>query len=381
MVLDITPRSTNALFLGVDADHNLTLEKFLEDINLKKFLQSPFRRVTQKSWEGNYLFNRLRRKIIVTTDPTVATTISIPLDLSRERDRAKEEITLEELENLIAQAMSKVFTQCRSEAAKRVGVDDIHTILVGAKTGRFKVDGHTVMNPIGFTGKKISLLLDLTFTGRELFETLRQFFNSPDEFFFVEAPQALVHSVARVRDLPLNVIAPDGVAGSAALFTLKKADAGQPVLHRERISWSSGAASRKIADELEVSRDIAKDIYAKYRSGQLSTAAERALARILQPVGQEILDTVANAKLNGFVYLDMPEPAPFNLPKKSKGVTFESIPADEVLGELGLQLNIAGDHTLQQTFRNLAPFLESYFAKNTSEINQKLRRRLHWLAE
>ena len=31
--------------------------------------------------------------------------------------------------------------------------------------------------------------------------------------------------------------------------------------------------------------------------------------------------------------------------------------------------------------RHLLPFIEAYFDKSNSDINQKLRRRLHWLAD
>src|SRR5581483_7543052 len=111
-----------------------------------------------------------RRKMVVAADPSLATTMPIPLELSRERTQWVADITLDEIENLIAQAMQKVFTQCRSEAAKRLGVDDNHVILVGARADHFKIDGHTVMNPIGFTGKKVALVLEFTFTSRQVFD-------------------------------------------------------------------------------------------------------------------------------------------------------------------------------------------------------------------
>jgi hypothetical protein len=91
---------------------------------------------------------------------------------------------------------------------------------------------------------------------------------------------------------------------------------------------------------------------------------------------------IAQAKLKGFIYSDSTNTLPFDLPFQHKGVTFEELPVKEILMSLGLQGDM--DMSLAATrgaFRHLAPFLESYFAKNTSEINQKLRRRLHWLAE
>jgi len=381
LVLEVTPHGTNALFLGVDEEHNLIFEKEIDGADLVKFLRSPFRRLTQKSWEGNYLF-KTRRKVIVSADPSLATTMPVPLDLVRDRARWKDEVTLEELENLIAQAMQKIFTQCRSEAAKRLAVDDIHTILVGAKADRFKIDNHAVMNPVGFTCRKISLLLELTFATRDVFENLKQFFNSPDEFFFIEAPQAWALSLSRVRKLPLNLIAANPKGGST-LFIFQNAGAGaHPVLYREKFEWSFDSIFRLIMEEFGVDIERAHDLYHAYHAGTLSGSAARGFRRAIRPSIEALEKEIERAKVTGFVYIDTLHPLPFAAPHKHKRATFEILPASEILAELGLQADDDPSMGVSaRSFRRVAPFLEAYFAKTTSEINQKLRRRLHWLAD
>ena len=216
LILAIGPAGTDGLFLSVDEDRNIIFEKRAPGIDLKKFFASPMRSVTQKSWEGSYFF-KAHRKVIAVADSSLATTIPIPLDLPREPGTEKAEVILPELENMIAQAMGKIFNQCRSEAAKRLRIHEIDTIMVGAKARNFKVDGHLVVNPVGFTGRKISLLLELTFTGRALFGDLKQFFNAPEDFFFAESAQARLASLARARELPLNLIVDDGAARRLAV--------------------------------------------------------------------------------------------------------------------------------------------------------------------
>jgi hypothetical protein len=378
LVLEVAPQGANALFLSVDEDRKLIFEKFVKNADFGKFLSSPWRRITQKTWEGEYVF-KSHRKVIVSADPRLATTMPIPLDLARERSRTKDEITLAELENLIAQAMAKIFTQCRNEAAKRLGIDDIHTILVGAKTNRFQIDGHAVMNPIGFTGRKLSLLLELTFTSRDMFENLKLFFNSPDDFFFVEAPQAALLSVARSRELPLNLVTESG-AGTD-LFVFEKADGEHPVLYREAMPWSFHEIFTAIAASLGVTIATATRLYQAHRADAFSPGAARNFKKIIQPAIDALLQEVERAKVRGFVYFDSEHSLPFDLPYNHKGVIFEAIPVNEVLAELDLEVDAVSWNRVapHDAFRNLAPFLEAYFAKNTSEINQKLRRRLHWL--
>jgi hypothetical protein len=119
-----------------------------------------------------------------------------------------------------------------------------------------------------------------------------------------------------------------------------------------------------------------------YCEGKLSENARRGFKKAIQPAVDSFLENAARARVGGSVYLDSPHPLPFALPHKYQGVTFDELPIDEILSELDLTADtevLRGPHGFQ--FRYVAPFLEAYFAKRTSEINQKLRRRLHWLAE
>ena len=380
LVLTIGPSGADGLFLNVDEDRNIIFEKRVKNLDLKKFLKSPMRSVTQKSWEGNYFF-KAHRKIIVAADSTLATTIPIPLDLPREHDAARSEVVLPELENLIAQAMGKIFNQCRSEAAKRLGIHEIDTIMVGSKARGFKVDGHLVVNPVGFTGKKISLLLELTFTGRALFEDLKQFFNAPEDFFFAESAQARLASLARARKLPLNLIVDEGPRG-ASLFIFEKTKDDHPVLYRERLMWSFDVLFLRVAAELGVSAGAAREMYRAYVGGAMSESAARAFKKFIDPAVEQFLKEIGKGKLKGFVYVDAEHELPFVFPHRHGTATFDRFPVAEILQQLGFA-DQEGRHRGSDAFisRHLLPFIEAYFDKSNSEINQKLRRRLHWLVD
>ena len=56
-------------------------------------------------------------------------------------------------------------------------------------------------------------------------------------------------------------------------------------------------------------------------------------------------------------------------------------PLAEILQQLGFAEREGDAGTDAVASRHLLPFLEAYFDKSNSEINQKLRRRLHWLAD
>ena len=378
LVLELMPSGVNGLFLSVDDDRTLIFEKFMRNIDLKKFFRSPMRRATQQSWEGNYLFKG-HRKVIAVADSSLATTIPIPVDLVREQGAERTEIGVPELENMIAQEQAKIFNQCRSEAAERLGIHELDTMLVGEKAKYFKVDGNAVVDPVGHAGKKISLLLELTFTTREIFETLQQFFNAPENFFFAESAQVRLSSLARERKLPINLVFSDH--GTTSLFILEETKAGHPILYREPFTWNFDAIFGRIAGELGVSATGAQAVYGHYIKNGFSDTASRAFKKMIDPALEELLREVEKKKLKGFLYIDAPHALPLAMPYRHEGVVFEALPLAEVLHGLGfgegVQGNTLSEHALA---RHLLPFLEAYFDKSDLEINQKLRRRLHWLA-
>jgi hypothetical protein len=378
LILELTSSGTNGLFLSVDEDKNIIIEKLTKQIDLKKFFNAPMRRVTQKSWEGEYFF-KSHRKVIAVADADIATTIPVPLTLDREPGTAEEPISLPEIENMIAQAMGKIFNQCRTEAAGRLGIDELDTVLVGAKAKHFKVGKHLVVSPVGFTGKTVSLFLELTLTSRATFEGLQQFFSAPEDFFFGEAPQIRLSSLARARKLPINVVAP--VGDGSALFVLEKTKDEYPVLYREKFAWSFQPIFRRIAARMGISETAARDVYELYARNGMSEAAARVFKKMIEPVVEELFSEIEKGKLKGFVYVESPHALPFELPHKRNGVVFDALPIDEIVQNLGFA-EIHGRALPPNVLSHyLLPFIEAYFDKTKSDVNQKLRRRLHWLTK
>lgn len=380
LILEITPKGTNGLFLSVDEDRNVIFEKMANGVPLAKLLKTPARRLSEKAWEGKKFWNG-RRRVVAVADSSLATTIPIPLELAREHASVKNKINVAELENMIAQAMAKVFNGCRSEAARRLGTGDLDAILVGAKARHFKVDGKAFVNPAGVAGKKISLLLELTFATRQIFEDLKPFFNSPAEFFFAEAPQAHLQALSRARALPLNLIAADDAGASLYILLTPKGE--HAVLYREKLNWSFSSLLSRMKDAFGVSDAAARKLYDLYRRGKVAEHAARAFKKIVAPAEEALFREMERGRVKGAVYLDMPQPLALRLPHKHGGATLEPHPVKELFAGLGFTLpqgagpNGEAEGAAQ---RSLLYFLEAYFDQSGSEINQKLRRRLHWLA-
>ncbi len=379
-MLEIGPRGTDGLFLSVDEDRNITLEKLIEGAPLERFLASPARKLAQKSWEGKHLFDG-RRRVVAAAGPSLATTIPVPLALARDHANRKTRITIAELENLIAQAMARVFNGCRAEAARRFGAGELDAVLVGAAAKRFAVDGRPLASPVGFAGKNITLVLEFTFAVRALFDALAPFFSSPEGLFFAEAPQAHLRALSRVRKLPLNLVVADG-AENAALYLLMQPTGAYDVLYREELHWSFPMIEQAIAEAFAVDGRTAGELYCLYHRGELSRAAARVFRKAAAPALAAFSREMERKKTAGPVYLDMPHP----LAPADGTAVFEKHPMGELLDELGCTLSpggaygtIMGDERRREVLRPLLYFIEAYFDRSGSSINRKLRRRLHWL--
>jgi hypothetical protein len=378
LVLEITPKGTNGLFLNVDDDRNVVFEKIVRNADLARLVKSPVRRLSEKTWEGKKFFGG-RRRVVAAADPSLATTIPVPLELAREPESVKTAMTLAELENLIAQGMAKIFNGCRAEAAKRLAVSDLDALLVAARAEHFKMDGRVFISPVGVRGKKITLVLELIFTTRAVFEALSPFFNAPEGFFFAEAPQAYLQATARVRALPLNLIVLN--EGGASLYVLTKPKGEHPVLYREKLAWSFQAFMEKIIKAFAISEAAARELYCLYHRGEMSEHAARTFRKTVEPALISFFKELERGGVKGPVYMDMAHALPVTLPHRHGKATLEEHPVNELAAELGFTLpdGWLGDEGRNDALRPLLYFLEAYFDRNNSEINQKLRRRLHWL--
>ncbi|RJP44334.1 hypothetical protein C4587_02035 [Candidatus Parcubacteria bacterium] len=365
LVAEILPGRTRGLLFALDGERRLTLERFWDDL--------PVQNLTSRSpWDLR------ERTIIAAADPSLALTIFVPVRLDRQPAAAREALTLVELENLIAQAIARIFGQCRKQASVALGVDEFDTVLVGSRASSFKIDGHRVVNPAGFPGQRIEVVLELTLAARHVFEDWKEFFNGRSGFFFTESARAGLLALSKIRGPSVNLITlrPRG----ASVFILEPAAAG-PVIYREELKWETERPLRMFSEALGVVPELAEELYRRYFEGHVSPHVSRWVERALKPVFGELFYGLRKTRLAGSTYIDSSIPLPFEFPKRHGKMTIDVVVPRALLGELGFTLE-RGRVELSdaEVFRHLAPFLEFYYDKSDTPINHKLRRRLHWLS-
>ena len=71
-------------------------------------------------------------------------------------------ITETDLENYVAESAWKAFDKSRAEIAKRLATSELNLTLREVIVVGMKIDGHRVLNPVGFSGKEIEITVLIT---------------------------------------------------------------------------------------------------------------------------------------------------------------------------------------------------------------------------
>lgn len=367
LILEVGEKNTSGFLLRLDPDKDLILEKVWENFFWTK-ISRRFRRRIEK-W-----------KVIVVADPSLATTIVLPIELEREDSFAKSPLSNIELENLLAQATAKVFTQVRGEASRELGVEELDTILIDNRVSNFKIDGHHVMNPVDFRAKKIEAVLELTLTTRTIFNDWKNNFSIGEtkNFFFTEAARAELFLLKKIKSPPINLLILSSRQNSQ-FSKLEKAAVGE-LIHRVKLKWATNSIISTIEQDLSVSSAVAHKLYSLYSQKKLSSRITRHFNLILKPAIVPFLKHLEELKARGAVYIDTALPLPPFFSRKQGRATLENLPFDDLINKLGFRFDSSKwPWSDNQIFKHLAPFFEFYYNNEDLAINHWLRRRLHWL--
>ena len=367
LVLEVRPQRTGGLLLSVDKDKNIILEKTWADFPAAKM--SP-----------NRTSGVLRKKtLIVSVDPALSAVLAFPVELRRDPTNSLTPLNLIELENLLAQSISKVFNKHRAEAAQKLGLHELDAILVNSKVGNFKIDGHHVVNPIGFPGGSVGAVLELTFTTRPIFENLKDLWNASEGFFMTNFARSGLMLLSRTQPPPVNLITAS--YDKTLCYSMKKAAWGN-IVYEGKLDWLYNSVFRAVALSVGVSRDVVWGLYQYYLNNELSEDFRRTFERIVRPEADRFFKELKKSKLGGRVYFYSSVPLPFLASARYGRVVVDEFPLSQTLNKTGFRLDSSGwILPSREIFMRLAPFFEFYYDQSDSDINQCLRRRLHWLIQ
>jgi len=362
LIVELSPRGERGLLFGVNRDKYLLFRKAWDNFSLATFAKSK-----------NFLKKKLN--VIVVTDESAAYVVKIPVELKQRS--SKNPLTAGELENLLGQTVSRVFIQHRESAGRALGVNEVDTVLIGSRVFNFKIDGHHVVNPIGFAPKILTAAIELTFTSRNFFVRLKPLFERHKEFFFTESSRAELFALSKVQAAPFALLSLE--AETSPFFILTPVAVGHHIL-RGNIGWSADCFLDFLKGAWAVEEDVAERIYGRYLDRRIGEGAGRSLLKLFRQGAGALLGAIKKSRLKGTVFLKSSRELPFPLSGRRGAVVFHEPPLHTILHTMGFHVEFENWPLLSRgLFSRLAPFIEFYASNDDLEINHWLRRRLHWL--
>lgn len=326
--------------------------------------------------------NPAKQKILVLLDSKLATTIYSAVSLVR--DNPKDAIDDADLDNLISQAVWKFFDRQRAKVAAKMNVNDFDLLLTDVRIGNIKLDGHRVINPIGFKARTAEIQLGQTFTTRQIINELKEILPMASVQFISEAGVVWSHVINHAQEEKKFVFA-NIFSGETQMFFSD----GFRISHGASKEWGEKNLVACVGDRLQIKPEVSRAIIAKYNQGDASPAVIKKIENFLL----EELESLA-AGLNPVIsdlgardvylnfFFDAP-PAVFSGSFKNKfgrSLNIAGVIHDLISDNYHFQLKYRKEAYKKTAFPLFASVIETTFLPHYEKMSQMAKKRLRWLS-
>ena len=213
-------------------------------------------------------------KIAVGIDSQYASTVYSSVSLVR--NNAKDLIDESDLDNLISQAVWKFFDRHRLRVAQKLGVNDFDVLLTDVRIENVRLDGHRVLNPVGFKARTIEIQLCETFTSRTLINELKTFLPASSIRLISESGSAWAHFLAAGNQGSKFALANISF-DQTAMFLAEEFRVG----HHDGFSWGEKNLLNALVENLALDLETAKAVLAVYMQKEISEFFAKKFEKIL----------------------------------------------------------------------------------------------------
>ncbi len=213
-------------------------------------------------------------KIILSLDSRLATTIysSIPLV----RQNPNEAIDEPDIDNLVSQAIWRFFDRQREKIAKKMGVEDIDVLLSDVRIRGIKIDGHKVINPIGFKAKSVEFYFSQTFVVRDFIRGLREMLPMEQVAFVAEIGTVLANAALKILSTDHLFLA-NLFPSQTVIYTASPGKLG----YLDRYGWGQNNLISHFKNNLFLEPEITRTVIDLYNKSKTSPLFLRRLENIL----------------------------------------------------------------------------------------------------
>lgn len=291
-----------------------------------------------------------------------------------------------ELEDLIFKAQWKIFDKMRPVLAVKMGIGDLDLHLTDAKIEGVRLDGHRVINPIGFRPRTIEFDIINTFASKKMIRSLKQLIHEYGTLeLVVERNAAFINALMRIYKM-FDAVVITVRSQSTQIVVVKN----RAIVYNQDFGWGCESLHNAMDRFFSVGAGVGAKIYDRYATGNLSDAVSKKI--------EHVFDDELNLFFQG-VHLALSSLEKGSLPPALLFQYEEKMP-DYVAGEimkhvfprglfaekprmivLPLDL-IAEELKLSMPIENsfaalLAEFV--YGEKGDSQLNNLLNKRVRWL--
>ena len=213
--------------------------------------------------------------IILNLDSSLALTVYSSVSLVR--PKPKELIDEADLDNLISQAIWRFFDKQRPKAAKKMSIEEIDVLLSDVRIRGIKVDGHKIVNPLGFKAKSIEIYLSETFGVRDFVKGIREIMPSNKIVFVSEAGTTLAHALLNsVAETNKPIFLVNLFPNQTAVF---QATSGH-LHHVDSFNWGENSLLQNLYNNFRLDDGVARNIIDLYNKNGASPYLTRKLENV-----------------------------------------------------------------------------------------------------
>jgi len=326
-------------------------------------------------------FGKLNKyKLILSLDADFATTIYSSVALVR--PHPKEIIDEGDLDNLISQAIWRFFDRHRLRVAQKMGIEDVDVLLSDVRIRGIKLNGHKVVNPIGFKAKAVEIFFSQTFMGRALMRELRELLPRANIVLITEAGTALSHVLSQALAKDSFLIAnlfPD----ETAVYQVS----GSRLSHLDNFGWGEKDLHHLLGRYFRVEPVVASSLIANYSSNNASRNFLRRFENILTKELQVFVNGLESLTKEEAVeiYLN----SFFTLPpvvfsdrfhnRFQKPLKLLPLSTNLVTEKFGYAVEWKKSVVVKNSLSLIAAFLEVNFLPQNDKLSHLANRRVRWL--
>lgn len=322
-----------------------------------------------------------RYSVILNLDPQFATTIYSSLPAIRQSP--SEVIDEADIDNLLSQTIWKFFDRQRLRVAKKMNVEEIDVLLSDVRVRGIKIDGHKVINPIGFKAKSVEFYLSQTFAPREFIRGLKEIIALDKITLISEIGTVLAHGlldISKSDQLVLANLFPDK--------TILYAAAPGRLAHLDEYGWGQNHLLSALNQQLALDPESAQKIIDLHNENRASEAFlrrfETIIAKELQIFfnGLESIIDFGSAKIFLNPYFNLPALAfsPRVQNRLAKPLPISGLSTGLDGKSFGFEVKFKKSVKVKNLNTLLAAFREIGNLPKDDKLSYLAKRRVRWLS-